>query len=97
MMLMWRMRRMLMLMTILVMLTIILSATQGPGASDNMLNCGIMIEVNFFKIELTLTCMQVARIMILKKAELVSDLIFLFNGAEESGLLAAHGFITKHR
>ena len=41
--------------------------------------------------------MQVARIMILKKAQLVSDLIFLFNGAEESGLLAAHGFITKHR
>ena len=34
-----------MLMTILLMLTIILSATQGPGASDNMLNCGIMMEV----------------------------------------------------
>ena len=25
---------------------ILLSAVQGPGASDNMLNCAIMLEVN---------------------------------------------------
>ena len=32
-------------MTMIRMVTIMLSAVQGPGASDNMLNCAIMLEV----------------------------------------------------
>ena len=58
------------------------SAVQSPGASDNILNCALMLEV--------------ARLVILADTNLTSDIIFLFNGAEESGLVAAHGFIIQH-
>ena len=42
------MRKMMgrMKMTMVIMITMVmLSAVQGPGASDNMLNCAIMLEV----------------------------------------------------
>ena len=56
----------------------------GPGASDDAVSCGVMLEM--------------IRVMLRSpRTSLSNDVIFLFNGAEESVLLAAHGFITKHR
>ena len=59
------------------------SAVQGEGASDNAVNCGIMVDI-------------IRVIVTNKQINLINDVIFLFNGAEESGLLSAHGFITQH-
>ena len=60
------------------------SAKEGPGASDDEINVVIMLEV-------------LRSIVNNPDIELNRDIIFLFNGAEESGLLASHGFITQHR
>ena len=59
------------------------SVPQSPGASDDAVSCGVMLET--------------IRVLVTNnKTVLTNDLIFLFNGAEESVLLAAHGFITQH-
>ena len=42
--------------------------------------------------------LEVVRVVVAsRRATLTNDLIFLFNGAEETILPASHGFITKHR
>lgn len=53
------------------------------GGSDDGINCAVMLEI-------------------LRKLSRSPDppehnIIFLFNGAEETPLQAAHGFITQHR
>ena len=53
------------------------SAKEGPGASDDEVNLVAMLEV-------------IRSIMINPNINLNYDIIFLFNGAEESGLLASH-------
>ncbi|KAE9551857.1 hypothetical protein FO519_004931 [Halicephalobus sp. NKZ332] len=55
----------------------------SPAGSDDLASCAVMLEV--------------IRILGDPKAKPVPhDIIFLFNGAEEASLLAAHGFITQH-
>lgn len=59
------------------------SVASSPGANDDGANCAIMLEI----------------LRVLSKSEKRSkySIIFLFNGAEELGLRASHGFITKHK
>uniref|UniRef100_A0A914PSD1 FXNA-like protease n=1 Tax=Panagrolaimus davidi TaxID=227884 RepID=A0A914PSD1_9BILA len=55
----------------------------SPAGSDDLASCAILLEL----------------IQIIgdpNSPPLKHDLIFLFNGAEEAGLLASHGFITQH-
>jgi Zn-dependent M28 family amino/carboxypeptidase len=52
------------------------------GASDDGVSCAVMLEV--------------LRIYAQRSIPFKYDLIFLFNGAEENILMAAHGFITTH-
>ena len=59
------------------------SVPQGPGASDDAVSCALMLE--------TIRVLATSN-----KTVLTNDLIFLFNGAEESILVASHGFITSH-
>ncbi|XP_023327350.1 endoplasmic reticulum metallopeptidase 1 [Eurytemora carolleeae] len=59
------------------------SVPQGPGASDDAANCAVMLEL-------------VRVLMNSENINITNDLIFLFNGAEESILPASHGFITTH-
>ncbi|TMS33929.1 hypothetical protein L596_001613 [Steinernema carpocapsae] len=59
------------------------SVPNSLGGSDDLVSCAVMMEI--------------LRVMTSPKRSLIKhDVIFLFNGAEESSLLAAHGFITKH-
>lgn len=53
------------------------------GASDDGINCVAMLEV--------------LRILSKESTRPIHNIIFLFNGAEENPLQAAHGFITKHK
>ncbi|CAH8595770.1 unnamed protein product [Schistosoma rodhaini] len=59
------------------------TAPGSPGASDAFVNCAVMLEV--------------CRILATGSLILFNDLIFLFNGAEESMLLSSHAFITQHK
>ncbi|XP_062133874.1 LOW QUALITY PROTEIN: endoplasmic reticulum metallopeptidase 1-like [Drosophila sulfurigaster albostrigata] len=43
------------------------------------------------------TMLEVLRVIATSKQPIVHPVVFLFNGAEESGLLASHGFITTHK
>ncbi|KAF1766410.1 hypothetical protein GCK72_006367 [Caenorhabditis remanei] len=55
--------------------------TSNAG-SDDLSSCALMLEL--------------IRLYSKNPHQLNHDVIFLFNGAEESSLLAAHGFITQH-
>lgn len=59
------------------------SVPTSPGGSDDGINCAVMLEI--------------LRKYSKHGTRLVHNVIFLFNGAEESGLQASHGFITKHK
>lgn len=54
----------------------------SPGASDDAASCCVMLEV--------------LRVLSQQEKRLRHSVIFLFNGAEETPLQAAHGFITQH-
>jgi len=64
------------------------SVPQGPGASDDGANCAVMLE--------TIRALLSASNLNSTTNGLKNDVVFLFNGAEESILPAAHGFITQH-
>jgi Zn-dependent M28 family amino/carboxypeptidase len=59
------------------------SVPTSPGGSDDGINCATMLEV--------------LRKLSREPKRPLNNLIFLFNGAEETGMKAAHGFITKHK
>lgn len=59
------------------------SVAGSPGASDDSANCAIMLEI--------------LRILSQSSTKNKHSIIFLFNGAEETGLRASHGFITKQQ
>jgi Zn-dependent M28 family amino/carboxypeptidase len=59
------------------------SVPTSPGGSDDGINCATMLEV--------------LRKLSRQPKRPLNNLIFLFNGAEETGMKAAHGFITKHK
>lgn len=58
------------------------SVPGSPGAADDTANCAIMIEL--------------ISIWSRKETRNRHSIILLFNGAEEIGLRASHGFITQH-
>lgn len=62
------------------------SAIGAPGASDNVVGVGVVMEI-------------VRTIIILARKDgfLSRPIIFLFNAGEETVLTAAHSFITQHR
>lgn len=55
----------------------------SPGASDDGANCAIMLEI--------------LSIMSSRDAKSHNTIIFLFNGAEETVLKSAHGFVAHHK
>ncbi|KAF8566701.1 hypothetical protein P879_06995 [Paragonimus westermani] len=58
------------------------SAISSPGASDAFVSCAVMLELS--------------RVLATGNFSMHNDVIFLFNGAEESILPASHAFITQH-
>ncbi|XP_043948246.1 endoplasmic reticulum metallopeptidase 1 [Drosophila biarmipes] len=59
------------------------SVPAGPGAGDD----GSMVA----------TMMEVLRVLAKSDKPLKNPVAFLFNGAEEDGLLGSHAFITQHK
>ncbi|KAK4883833.1 hypothetical protein RN001_000104 [Aquatica leii] len=59
------------------------SVPTSPGGSDDGINCAVMLEI-LQKLSQT-------------SQPLHHNVIFLFNGAEETPLQASHGFITQHK
>lgn len=59
------------------------SVPTSPGGSDDGINCAVMLEI--------------LRKLSKKNERPLNNVIFLWNGAEETGLQAAHGFITQHK
>ncbi len=59
------------------------SVPLSPGASDDAISCGVMLEL--------------LRVLSHSSIQPDRDVVFLFNGAEESILPAAHGFISSHK
>lgn len=59
------------------------SVPGSPGAADDGANCAIMLEL--------------LSILTSREEKARHSVIFLFNGAEENGLCASHGFITQHK
>lgn len=59
------------------------SVPGSPGAADDGANCAIMIEL--------------LSILSTRDTRNRHAIIFVFNGAEEAGLRASHGFITQHK
>ncbi|GFS53073.1 endoplasmic reticulum metallopeptidase 1 [Nephila pilipes] len=58
------------------------SVPTSPGSSDDVVSCAVMLE----------TLISLSQY----DHALPNEVIFLFNGAEENILQAAHGFITQH-
>ncbi|XP_058462171.1 endoplasmic reticulum metallopeptidase 1-like [Malaya genurostris] len=58
------------------------TVASSPGASDDGASCSVMLEI--------------MRVMSRQHKPNRHSIIFLFNGAEETPLQAAHGFITQH-
>lgn len=63
-------------------LNLLYALVNSPGASDDAASCCVMMEV--------------LRVLSKQEKRLRHGVIFLFNGAEETPLQAAHGFITQH-
>lgn len=59
------------------------SVPGSPGAGDDAANCVIMLEL--------------LSILSTRETRNRHSIIFVFNGAEETGLRASHGFITQHK
>lgn len=59
------------------------SVAGSPGASDDAASCCVMLEV--------------LRVMSQQEELNRHSVVFLFNGAEETPLQAAHGFVMKHK
>ncbi|XP_050071851.1 endoplasmic reticulum metallopeptidase 1-like [Anopheles maculipalpis] len=59
------------------------TVASSPGASDDGASCAVMLEV--------------LRVLSRQPIRTRHTVLFLFNGAEETMLQAAHGFITQHR
>jgi Zn-dependent M28 family amino/carboxypeptidase len=59
------------------------SVPGSPGAGDDGANCAIMLEL--------------LSILSTRNTRNRHAIVFVFNGAEETGLRASHGFITQHK
>ncbi|XP_062536114.1 endoplasmic reticulum metallopeptidase 1-like isoform X2 [Armigeres subalbatus] len=59
------------------------TVASSPGASDDGASCCVMLEI--------------MRVLSRSPKRNRHSIIFLFNGAEETPLQAAHGFITQHK
>lgn len=59
------------------------TVASSPGASDDGASCCVMLEI--------------MRVLSREPKRNRHSIIFLFNGAEETPLQAAHGFITQHK
>lgn len=59
------------------------TAPTSPGGSDDGINCAVALEM--------------LRKLANSPTTYVHNIVFLFNGAEEIGLLGSNGFVTQHR